>query len=65
MIALVGDAGPDEGNIFESLLEGWKHGLRNRYRRLQPPEPRCRSPRASGQIQIHVPQFRLGRGDRK
>jgi pyruvate dehydrogenase E1 component len=29
MIALVGDAEMDEGNIFESLLEGWKQGLRN------------------------------------
>ncbi|GAB0116519.1 transketolase [Acidisoma sp. 7E03] len=29
MIALIGDAEMDEGNIFEALLEGWKHGLRN------------------------------------
>jgi pyruvate dehydrogenase E1 component len=29
MIALVGDAEMDEGNIFESILEGWKQGLRN------------------------------------
>lgn len=29
MVALVGDAEMDEGNIFESLLEGWKQGLRN------------------------------------
>jgi len=29
MISLVGDAELDEGNIFEALLEGWKHGLRN------------------------------------
>ncbi len=29
MIALVGDAELDEGNIFECLLEGYKHGLRN------------------------------------
>jgi pyruvate dehydrogenase E1 component len=29
MIALVGDAEMDEGNIFESMLEGWKQGLRN------------------------------------
>jgi pyruvate dehydrogenase E1 component len=28
MIALVGDAEMDEGNIFEALLEGWKQGLR-------------------------------------
>ncbi|WP_043837174.1 hypothetical protein [Muricoccus aerilatus] len=29
MIALLGDAEMDEGNIFEALMEGWKHGLRN------------------------------------
>ena len=28
-IALVGDAEMDEGNIFECLLEGYKHSLRN------------------------------------
>jgi pyruvate dehydrogenase E1 component len=29
MIALVGDAELDEGNIYECLIEGAKHGLRN------------------------------------
>jgi pyruvate dehydrogenase E1 component len=29
MIALLGDAEMDEGNIFEALLEGWKQGVRN------------------------------------
>jgi pyruvate dehydrogenase E1 component len=29
MISLIGDAELDEGNIFEAMLEGWKHGLRN------------------------------------
>src|SRR5215203_3900200 len=29
MIALAGDAEMDEGNIFEALLEGWKHDVRN------------------------------------
>src|SRR5438067_5038791 len=29
MIALVGDAELDEGNIFEAILEGWKQGSRN------------------------------------
>jgi pyruvate dehydrogenase E1 component len=29
MIALVGDAELDEGNIFEAILEGWKHELKN------------------------------------
>jgi pyruvate dehydrogenase E1 component len=29
MVALVGDAEMDEGNIYEALLEGSRHGLRN------------------------------------
>lgn len=29
MVALVGDAELDEGNIYEALIEGWKQGLRN------------------------------------
>ena len=29
MIALVGDAELDEGNLYEALYECWKHGLRN------------------------------------
>jgi pyruvate dehydrogenase E1 component len=29
MIALVGDAEFDEGNVFEAMLEGWKHDVRN------------------------------------
>jgi pyruvate dehydrogenase E1 component len=29
MVALVGDAELDEGNIYEVLQEGWKNGLRN------------------------------------
>ena len=29
MVALAGDAELDEGNIYECLLEGWKHGLTN------------------------------------
>ncbi|WP_085884018.1 1-deoxy-D-xylulose-5-phosphate synthase N-terminal domain-containing protein [Oceanibacterium hippocampi] len=29
MIALVGDAELDEGNVYEALQEGWKHDLRN------------------------------------
>ena len=29
MVALVGDAELDEGNIFEALLEGWKHRVRD------------------------------------
>jgi pyruvate dehydrogenase E1 component len=29
MVALVGDAEMDEGNVYEVLQEGWKNGLRN------------------------------------
>jgi pyruvate dehydrogenase E1 component len=29
MVALLGDAEFDEGNIFEAMLEGWKHDVRN------------------------------------
>ena len=29
LVALIGDAELDEGNIFECILEGWKQGLRN------------------------------------
>ena len=29
LVALMGDAELDEGNIYEALLEGWKHDVRN------------------------------------
>jgi pyruvate dehydrogenase E1 component len=29
MVAIVGDAEFDEGNVFEAMLEGWKHDVRN------------------------------------
>lgn len=29
MIAVMGDGELDEGNVFEALLEGWKHDVRN------------------------------------
>lgn len=29
MVALIGDAEMDEGNIFEAMLEGWKQNLKN------------------------------------
>jgi len=29
MVALLGDAELDEGNVFEALLESWKHDIRN------------------------------------
>jgi pyruvate dehydrogenase E1 component len=29
MVALIGDAELDEGNIYEALIDGWKHKVRN------------------------------------
>ncbi len=29
MVAIVGDAELDEGNVFEAMLEGWKHDVRD------------------------------------
>jgi pyruvate dehydrogenase E1 component len=29
MVALIGDAELDEGNIYEALIDGWKHNVRN------------------------------------
>ena len=29
MVAILGDAELDEGNVYEALLEGWKHDVRN------------------------------------
>ena len=29
MVAIVGDAELDEGNVYEALLEGWKHDVRD------------------------------------
>ena len=29
MVAIMGDAEFDEGNVFEAMLEGWKHDVRN------------------------------------
>ncbi len=60
MIALVGDAEMDEGNIFEALLEGWKHGLRNTwwvvdYNRQSLDAVGAR--RTVGEIRIHVRNF--------
>ncbi len=53
---LRGIAGGLEARAAQHLVGG----------RLQPPKPRCRGARrAVGEIRIHVPQFRLGRGDRE
>jgi pyruvate dehydrogenase E1 component len=29
MVSLIGDAEMDEGNIYEALIDGWKHNVRN------------------------------------
>ncbi|MBM3482039.1 MAG: transketolase [Alphaproteobacteria bacterium] len=29
MVSIIGDAELDEGNVFEAMLEGWKHDVRN------------------------------------
>ena len=68
MIALVGDAEMDEGNIFEALLEGWKHGLRNTWWVVDYNRQSLDAVVREGlweKFEIHVPQFRLGRGDRQ
>ena len=68
MIALVGDAEMDEGNIFEALLEGWKHGLRNTWWVVDYNRQSLDAVVREGlweKFEVHVPQFRLGRGDRE
>jgi pyruvate dehydrogenase E1 component len=66
MVALVGHAELDEGNIFEALLEGWKQGPPQLLvdHRLQQAEPRRRcARRAMGALRATFQEFRLGRGD--
>ena len=63
MVALVGDAEMDEGNIFEALLEGWKQGLRNcwwvvDYNRQSP--RRQRAGGAVGALRVDLPELRMG-----
>ena len=65
MVALVGDAEMDEGNIYEALLEGWKQGVRNLWwvvdynrQSLDARDPRG----ALGQARDALRQLRLGRG---
>ena len=68
MIALVGDAEMDEGNIFEALLEGWKHGLRNTWWVVDYNRQSLDAVVREGlweKFEIDVPQFRLGRRDRE
>ena len=68
MIALVGDAEMDEGNIFEALLEGWKHGLRNTWWVVDYNRQSLDAVVREGlwaKFEIHVPQFRLGGRDRE
>jgi pyruvate dehydrogenase E1 component len=65
MVALVGDAEMDEGNVYEVLQEGWKNDLRNTLvdHRLQPPV--ARRDRARGAVRTDredLRRLRLGRG---
>ena len=66
MVALIGDAEMDEGNIFEALLEGWKHGLRNTWWVVDYNRQSLDAVVREGlwqRFEIDVPQFRLGRRD--
>ena len=65
MVALVGDAEMDEGNIFEALLEGWKHGVRNTWWVVDYNRQSLDAVIREGlwsALRGDVPQFRLGRG---
>ena len=67
-IAIVGDAEMDEGNIYEALVDGWKQDVRNLwwivdYNRQIARRRGARRP--VGEVRKHVPQFRVGRGDRE
>ena len=66
MVALIGDAELDEGNIFEAILEGWKQGLRNcwwiiDYNRQSLDAVVREGP--VGALRAAVQEFRLGRRD--
>ena len=64
MVALIGDAEMDEGNIFEALLEGWKHGLRNTWWVVDYNRQSLDAVVREGlwqRFETHVPQLRLGR----
>ena len=65
MIALVGDAEMDEGNIFEALLEGWKHGVRNTWWIIDYNRQSLDAVIREGlweRFETDLPRFRLGRG---
>ena len=66
MIALIGDAELDEGNIFEALLEGWKQGLRNCWWIIDYNRQSLDAVVREGLWERYeqlFKQFRLGRGD--
>ena len=66
MVALVGDAELDEGNIFEARARRLEAGPAQLLvdHRLQPAEPRRRRARGPvGALRAAVQEFRLGRGD--
>ena len=63
MVALLGDAELDEGNIFEALLEGWKQGVRNCWWIVDYNRQSLDAVVREGLWERYenVPQFRLGR----
>ena len=66
MVALIGDAELDEGNIFECILEGWKQGLRNCWWIVDYNRQSLDAVIREGlweRYRAVVPQFRLGRAD--
>ena len=68
MVALVGDAELDEGNIFEAMLEGWKQGLRNCWWIIDYNRQSLDAVVREGlwaALRAAVQEFRLGRGHRQ
>ncbi len=66
MVALVGDAELDEGNIFEAILEGWKQGLRNCWWIVDYNRQSLDAVVREGLVaalRAAIQEFRLGRGD--
>ena len=68
MVAIVGDAEIDEGNVFECLLEGWKQRVRNVWWIIDYNRQSLDAVVREGlwaKFEVHVPQFRLGGRDRQ
>jgi pyruvate dehydrogenase E1 component len=68
MVALVGDAELDEGNIYETLQEGWKNDLRNCWWIIDYNRQSLDGVVREGLFKPHredLRHLRLGRGDRQ